>query len=103
MNALGLLGNWFWQVGLVACRFYCLKASPKGSSLEMLHTFSKKKKFALHNHIISLVEKHLAKTNIPYYLIKTFHLTPYKLSHKMNELEIKKHQKASLFFCVINN
>ncbi len=45
------------------------------------------------------MEKHLAKTNIPYYLIKTFHLTPYKLSHKMNALEIKKHQKASLFLC----
>ncbi len=38
VNAPGLLGNWFWRVGLVACRFYCLEASPKGSSLERFLT-----------------------------------------------------------------
>ena len=34
VNALGLSNNWFWRVRSVACRFYRLKASPKGSSLE---------------------------------------------------------------------
>ena len=38
VNAPGLLGNWFWQVGSVAHRFYCLEMSPKGSSLEMFPT-----------------------------------------------------------------
>ena len=31
-------------MGLVACRFYCLKTSLKGSSLEMFFMLSKKKK-----------------------------------------------------------
>uniref|UniRef100_A0A2N9J6Q7 Bifunctional dihydrofolate reductase-thymidylate synthase n=1 Tax=Fagus sylvatica TaxID=28930 RepID=A0A2N9J6Q7_FAGSY len=34
VNAPGLPSNWFWRVGSVARRFYCLEASPKGSSLE---------------------------------------------------------------------
>ena len=36
-------GNGFWQVGSIACRFYRLEASPKGSSLERFPTLSKKK------------------------------------------------------------
>ena len=44
VNAPGLPGNWFWQAGLVARRFYCLEVSPKGSSLERFPTLSKKKK-----------------------------------------------------------
>ena len=35
-NASGLFGNWSWEVGSVACRFYWLEGSPKGSSLERL-------------------------------------------------------------------
>ena len=35
-------GNGFWQVGSIACRFYRLEASPKGSSLERFPTLSKK-------------------------------------------------------------
>ena len=35
-NASGLFGNWSWEVGSVACRFYWLEVSPKGSSLERL-------------------------------------------------------------------
>ena len=34
VNAPRLLWTWFWRMGLVASRFYCLEASPKGSSLE---------------------------------------------------------------------
>jgi hypothetical protein len=34
VNALGIPDNWFWRVGLVTRRFYCLEASLKGSSLE---------------------------------------------------------------------
>ena len=40
LNALGSPDNWFWRVGLVAHRFYCLEASPKGSSLERFPTLS---------------------------------------------------------------
>ena len=43
VNAPGLLDNWFWRVGLVARRFYCLEASPKDSSLKRFPTLSKKK------------------------------------------------------------
>ena len=43
LNALGLPSNWFWWVGSVTCRFYCLEASPKCSSLERFPTLSKKK------------------------------------------------------------
>jgi hypothetical protein len=31
VNVSGLFGNWIWLVGLVACRFYCLEVSLKGS------------------------------------------------------------------------
>uniref|UniRef100_A0A2N9GK67 Major facilitator superfamily (MFS) profile domain-containing protein n=1 Tax=Fagus sylvatica TaxID=28930 RepID=A0A2N9GK67_FAGSY len=36
LNAPGLPGNWFWQVGSVARRFYYLEASPNGSFVERL-------------------------------------------------------------------
>ena len=38
MNVPGLPNNWFWRVGLVAHRFYCLEASLNGSSLERFPT-----------------------------------------------------------------
>ena len=38
VNATGLPNNWFWR------RFYCLEASPKGSSLIRFLTLKKKKK-----------------------------------------------------------
>ena len=38
VNAPGLPGNWFLRVGLVARKFYCLEANPKGSSLERFPT-----------------------------------------------------------------
>ena len=48
VNAPRLPSNWFWQAGLVVCRFYQLKVSPKCSSLERFPTFKffffKKKK-----------------------------------------------------------
>ena len=44
VNVLGLLGNWFWRVGSIACRSYYLEASLKSSSLERFSTLSKKKK-----------------------------------------------------------
>jgi hypothetical protein len=34
VNAFGLPNNWFWRVGLVTQRFYCLEASPNDFSLE---------------------------------------------------------------------
>ena len=34
MIAPRLPSNWFWWVGSVVHRFYCLEASPKGSYLE---------------------------------------------------------------------
>ena len=37
-----LPGNQFWRVGSIVHRFYYLKASPKGSSLERFLTLSKK-------------------------------------------------------------
>jgi hypothetical protein len=43
-QCLGLPGNWFWWVGSVARRFYCLKASLNDSFLERFPTFSKKEK-----------------------------------------------------------
>uniref|UniRef100_A0A2N9FZ37 poly(A)-specific ribonuclease n=1 Tax=Fagus sylvatica TaxID=28930 RepID=A0A2N9FZ37_FAGSY len=43
VNAPGLPGNWFWWAGLVARGFYCLEASPKGSSLERYRIQSDKK------------------------------------------------------------
>jgi hypothetical protein len=33
VNVFGLSGNWFWRVGSVAYRFYCLEANPKDSLL----------------------------------------------------------------------
>ena len=36
-------GDGFWQVGSIACGFYRLEASPKGSSLESFPTLSKKR------------------------------------------------------------
>jgi hypothetical protein len=43
VNVPGLPSNWLWRVGSVAGRFYCLKTSPKGFSLERFTTLSKKK------------------------------------------------------------
>ena len=39
LNALGLSNNWFWQVRLVAYRFYWLEASSKGFFLEKVFYF----------------------------------------------------------------
>lgn len=39
MNASGLLGDWFWWVGIVVRRFNSLEASPKGSSVERFPMF----------------------------------------------------------------
>jgi hypothetical protein len=43
VNAPELGDNWFWLVGSVAHRFYCLEASPKGSSLESSLRYQNKK------------------------------------------------------------
>jgi hypothetical protein len=42
VDAHGLPGNWFWRVGSIARWFYCLKASPKGSSVERFPMLYKK-------------------------------------------------------------
>ena len=42
IDKLDLRDNWLWWVGLVACRFYWLELSPKGSSLERFPKLSKK-------------------------------------------------------------
>lgn len=47
VNAPRLPSNLFWQVELVAHRFYCLEASPMGSSLEMFPMLLKRKKHEL--------------------------------------------------------
>ncbi len=44
VNAPRLPDNCIWRVGLVARRFYCLEASPKGCSLERFPTLPPKKK-----------------------------------------------------------
>ncbi len=44
--ALLLCIHWFWWVGSVALGFYCLKTSPKGSTLERFPMLSKKKKLS---------------------------------------------------------
>ena len=41
VNAPRLPSNWFWQMGSVTYRFYCLEASPNDSYLE--NPLSKKK------------------------------------------------------------
>ncbi len=42
MNAPVLPGNWFWRVGLVGSKFYCLEVSLKDASFERFPTLSKK-------------------------------------------------------------
>ena len=38
-----MLGNWFWQMRLVVCRFYCLEMSLKGF-IKIPYIFGPKKK-----------------------------------------------------------
>jgi hypothetical protein len=44
VNVPELPDNWFWRVGSVTRRFYCLKVSSKGYSLEKFPTLLKKNK-----------------------------------------------------------
>jgi hypothetical protein len=55
VNALGLPDNWFWRVGSIARRFYCLEVSPKGSSLERFPTLSKYIYIYIYIYIYTLV------------------------------------------------
>lgn len=41
VNAPELHGNWFWQVGLVARKFYWLEVNPKDSPSKRFPTLSK--------------------------------------------------------------
>ena len=48
LNAFGLPGNWFWRLGSITYRFYCLEASPKCSSLERFPMLSKNKNVCMY-------------------------------------------------------
>ena len=64
VNAHGLPNNWFWRVGSVARKFYCLEANRNDSFLERSPTYQEKKKiligstqffylFLINNHFIN--------------------------------------------------
>ena len=67
------------NITLVARRFYCLEASPKGSSLERFPTLSKKKEKRI-SHWLSVccaispqVNSHWENCHHLYWIIKAFH------------------------------
>jgi hypothetical protein len=68
-NALGLPDNWFWQVGSIARRFYCLEASPKGSSLERFPSLYIKKYLKKNWWIYIEGSKMLGRDTIDFWLL----------------------------------